>query len=310
MSCSFCGISGHYISSCNSPIIPNLFERMKTKWIDTLNTIVFRERKSIFIHYLKVSFSLRQLKAVSVKYANGLASWNKLITLNKLYQYFSTRIHLSEELENEDWIEVRRLPTVPDQIPDFAQDLTQPPEEDEEDIMWYIDRTPLHNMSVNGHINMLEAQWLVEEASHHNPINIDWIYTAASNQIIADFAIAIITNNVRRDTQVYQSQPHVYRNLNAEFDSVAKKYKITPILLEEDENSETNDCPICYETVNIKDTIMISCGHKFCGECITQTLQKHTKTENPCCALCRGTINKCSIKNKEVYDKIVEYCNL
>ena len=302
MSCSFCSCRDHNIRNCNSPNIPSLFEKMKTKWIYTLNTFDFRERKNIFNHYLRVSFNLKQLKAVSVKYANGLASWNRSSILNNLYEYFSTRIHLSEHLENEDWIEVRRLPNVPDQNPDFAQDLTHP---SEEDIMWFIDRTPLHNMSVNGQINMLEAQILAEEASQHNPINIDWIYTAASNQMIADLAISIITNNVRRE-------PHVYRNLNAEFNSVARKYKIKPVLLVKENETLENceECAICYELTKLVDTVEFGCSHKFCGICVTNILQNHNNSEAPCCALCRGTIKTCSMIDVEVYNKIVEYCDV
>lgn len=284
MSCSFCNTRGHNISRCNSPTIDLLFNRMKSMWIETLNTVEESEREAIYTSALDLAFNLRELKAVGVKYAFGLASWTKPVSISNLCNYFRSRISLPQE--EQPWLEARRLPTVPDPIPDFARDLEQPApqeeqEEERENITWYMDRTPTLRESFMRQIS-----------------GGDIIYAR----------------------QIYYSQEDYHRfygyiparNLNAEFDAAARKYNIAPsLLVQEGENLEKcEDCPICYEATKLENTVEIGCGHKFCSTCVTKIFKMHKQICAPTCALCRATMQSCSVKNQEVYDQIVEYCNM
>jgi hypothetical protein len=259
---------------------------MKEMWIDTLNTSsIQEERKAIFIQAIYQAFNLRELRGVSVKYILGLASWTKNVTIYKLYNYFSTRICLPTE--EQPWIENQRIPVVPDLVPYFAQDLENyVPEEtgetEEIDIMWYIDRTPTL---------LQETEFMTYSSLEMMPLR----------RRITPYHLTFDDN-----------EEMLIRNLNAEFNSVAKKYNIIPELLvqEEDILEKIDDCPICYESTKLIDNVELGCGHQFCGTCIIRIFKEHKELTVPCCALCRGKMQKCSVKKEEVYNQIVEYCNV
>ena len=358
MSCSFCGIRGHNINRCNSPTIDSLFERIKIMWIDILNTIdSVREREFRFKTDLDICFNLPELRAVGVKYAYGLASWRKSVIIENLYNYFSSRITLPEE--EQPWLEARRLPVVPDPIPDFARDL----EQEEDIITWNIDRTP----SYTSVASTFEFPFIIPDgyitppstiSMHEAPpaprrrIDFSNYFRLLSNQqdqvslhelrdiLISDFEwsnttgdrynifvtrrlIAIVNESLATGRQIVVPQENMPLNLDERFSPTplnldeafsrtVRKFNIIPTLLvQETENlEECDDCPICYETVKILDSVKIGCGHKFCGECVTKTLQTHNKRDDPSCAMCRGKIETCVVRKQEVYDKIVEYCNM
>jgi len=62
-------------------------------------------------------------------------------------------------------------------------------------------------------------------------------------------------------------------------------------------NGDGEECAICFENMISGDMVKLNCGHKFCGECITTTLQK---THNPRCALCRVPIKKFGVINQDI----------
>jgi hypothetical protein len=352
MSCSFCGIRGHNINRCNSPTIDSLFERIKIMWIDILNTIdSVGEREIRFKTDLDICFNLPELRAVGVKYAYGLASWRKSVIIENLYNYFSSRITLPEE--EQPWLEARRLPVVPDPIPDFARDL----EQQQDNITWNIDRTPSYSnvastfeeeiipdgyrtppsiisiheeppaprrrIDFGNYIRLLSNQH--DQVSLHELrdaliADFEWSNTTGDryNIFVTRRLLRIVNESLATGRQIIV--PPMPLNLDERFSPMplnldearVRKFNIIPTLLvQETENlEESDDCPICYETVKILDSVKMGCGHKFCGECITQTLQKHNKRNEPCCAMCRGKMETCVVKKQEIYDKIVEYCNM
>lgn len=343
MSCSFCASNLHNINRCNNQMIDILYERIKVIYVDMM-TQYPHETEVRFKSILNRRFNLRELRGVGVKYIHAVARTTKQILVNMLWQYFSTHIHLPE---NDGWIEARRrLPVQPDPIPDFARDLEEQQDDEEEDITWYIDRTPSRvNIPQDGYRTPPSVTAIpTSPQAPRRRIDFSNYFRLLSNQqdpvslrelrdiLIADFEwsnttgdrynifvtrrlIAIVNESLATGRQIvvphipYDSMP---LNLDETFSRTVRKFNIIPTLLvQEDENlEECDDCPICYESVKLLDSVKIGCSHKFCGECVTKTLQKHNKRDDPCCALCRGKIETCVVKKQEVYDQIVEYCNL
>lgn len=93
-----------------------------------------------------------------------------------------------------------------------------------------------------------------------------------------------------------------YNNLNNEdyipFEPPKCKMKISDLKQEIKENF---DCPICYETIDIKSNnsyCQFSCEHKFCNNCIKLQTEKNSKI---CCALCRKKVRTIYTNNKETF---------
>jgi hypothetical protein len=320
-----------------------LYERIKVIYVDMM-TQYPQDTEVRFKSVLNRRFNLRELRGVGFKYMNTYAGTSKRLLVNCLWQYFSTRIHLPENGP-------RRLPVEPDPIPEFARDLEQQ-QDDEEDITWYIDRTPSgiyipqdgyrtptsvaaippepqapsRRIDFGNYLRLLSNQQ--EPTSLHELRDLliadyEWSNSTGVpyNIFITRRLIAIINESLATGRQIVV--PHMPLNLDDEFipmplnlddefSRTVRKFNIIPTLLvQEDENlEECEDCPICYESVKLLDSVKIGCSHKFCGECVTTTLQKHNKRDDPCCAMCRGKIETCVVKKQEVYDQIVEYCNL
>lgn len=57
-------------------------------------------------------------------------------------------------------------------------------------------------------------------------------------------------------------------------------------------NTETIDCPICMENISTPEISEVNCGHKFCRNCIRQTINRHAKDKRCGCPLCRTPIEK------------------
>ena len=317
MSCSFCASNLHNINRCMDPMIDLLYERIKVIYVDIF-TQHQHDAEVRFKSTLNRRFNMRELRGVGVKFMSAVTRLNKRELIQNIWEYFSTHIHLPEN-------EPIRLPVQPDPIPEFAQDLEQQQDDEEEDITWYMDRTPTRVTAIpttpQAPQRFVLRQFLEELARQGHPLRLDEfrnrlmvnlafsIYDGRQDEIFEIRELLRITQRYLDNNTDSLLQP---RNLYEAFSATVRKFNIIPTLLvQEDENlEECDDCPICYESVKILDSVEIGCGHKFCGECVTQTLKKHNKREDPCCALCRGKIERCVVKKQEVYDKIVEYCNL
>ena len=328
-------------------MIDILYERIKVIYVDMMTQFP-HDTEVRFKSILNRRFNLRELRAVGVQYIHAAARTTKRLLVDCLWQYFSTNIHLPE-------IEPRRLPVNPDPIPEFARDLEQQQDDEEEDITWYIDRTPSRvNIPQDDGYRTPPSVTAIPTSPQAPRRRIDFsnYFRLLSNQqdplslrelrdiLIADFEwsnttgdrynifvtrrlIAIVNESLATGRQIVVPQENMPLNLDERFSPMplnldeafsrtVRKFNIIPTLLvQESENLEVvEDCPICYESVKLLDIAEIGCGHKFCGECVTKTLQKHNKRDEPCCAMCRGKIETCIVKKQEVYDQIVEYCNL
>lgn len=296
MSCSFCNSHFHNIRGCRDPMIGILHERMKVIYMDMMNQYPYDTERH-FNAVLKQRFNLRELRAVCVYFTSAPISRPKPQIINTLWRYYRSRIStfynsLSQD-EEQPWLETRRLPTQPDPIPDFARDLEEPVEE-ENDITWYIDRTPT---PVSG----------LRLAVLQEPIRQDHPRYGMLRQLVGGEPLRI--------------SDFVGTNLMSHFDAVSgnipftlqvKKYDIHPVLeVEEAEEEGEEDCAICYESIKCMDLVKLNCEHKFCGSCIAGSLKAHNNMYcGPSCALCRTQMVSFSVKNPEIYNMVSEHCNL
>ena len=86
-----------------------------------------------------------------------------------------------------------------------------------------------------------------------------------------------------------------------------RKFEITTVLCVEVEELETeDDCNICYEKIKNHNMVTLNCKHKFCGECISQTLKKCNKFKLPNCAMCREKIDCILVNSNEVLNSLKE----
>ena len=88
-----------------------------------------------------------------------------------------------------------------------------------------------------------------------------------------------------------------------------RKFEIIPILCVETEELELEvkeECNICYEEKKNRNMVTLNCKHKFCGECVSQTLKKCNKFKLPNCAMCREKIDCIIINDNTILDTLKE----
>jgi hypothetical protein len=101
-------------------------------------------------------------------------------------------------------------------------------------------------------------------------------------------------------------------NLTPLFDAEARKFNIVPLLICNETKEELKvetECSICYEATLLEDSITLNCQHKFCHDCIKQTLL-NCKSGEPSCALCRKQMEIFIVKKQETYNCISKLCKL
>ena len=74
------------------------------------------------------------------------------------------------------------------------------------------------------------------------------------------------------------------------------------VQLIEEEIDEHMDCPICYEEIEHPRTAMLGCRHEFCRPCLEQHIEKNKMK----CPMCRGEIQKITVRRQEDYLAICE----
>lgn len=277
-------------------MIAVLYERIKVIYIEMM-TQYPGDVESRFKSVLTRRFNLLELRAVCAKYTHYSSTRSKIQIIHSLYLYFISRIHLPSQQQQppgSEWLEVRRLPTVPDQIPDFARDLEeQPASQEEHDITWYIDTTP-SPVTISSRMLVIPdtpprlTRYLSTSALANEGNRIDYWNQFGS-------VIRYLYPEFRAETRISQ----------------IKKYNIVSNLINEEIEEGSEECAICYESINCVDLVKLNCAHKFCGSCIKQTLCTHNNIYcSPSCALCRKTMTSLSVKNPEIYNLVSEHCNL
>jgi hypothetical protein len=313
INCSYCNQQGHNIRRCNDSNILRQYNLTKLYYIEIMR-LGLNEEVAVNLFKSKVGnrFSLKDIKAIASQYSNSITSLRKETLISNIWLHLHQTMHVDPSMEPE-WLEMRRLPTVPDPIPAYAQDLAEPePEEPEEEITWYIDRNPS----------------LIPAHLTNNPIQLPRTPIRESMTILAE---RLALRSLAESLQIIHRYPSPLavgmlpddfipfepRNLNEEFARVATqptKYNIMPslsIIETSEELEKCEDCSICLEETKLADTVTINCGHKFCGTCITSTLKMHKNIyAGPSCALCRAPMSSFVVKNPEIYNLVAEHCNL
>lgn len=287
MSCSFCGSLSHNIRSCQDPMIYLLNERIKTIHIEM--TIHYpSDVEYYFKNMINRRFYLRELRAVYAVNINNSLARTKSEIINALYLYYT---NLSNPFPGQSLLENQGLPTQPDPVPDFARDLNIPPEED--DVSWYIDRTASPASILEFHLF---------EESHRS--NYHPTYRQYGNTSFPEYLsdLIVVPTNLLNDFDAVSG--------NIPFVSQIKKYDICPLLVLDNIEELEEECAICYENIKLIDMVKLNCNHKFCGNCITNSLKTHDKLCSPSCALCRKKMENFTIKNPEIYNLVSEHCNL
>jgi len=248
-------------------MIDIFYERIKNIYLDMLRQYP-RDTEVRFKSVLDRRFNLRELRAVGVKFAYALARHTKQELISRLWQYFSSRIHLPVQQENDGWMATRRLPTQPDLIPDFASDLDHEVGDEENDIMWYLDSTP-SPVSVVGLM-------VIPESRLHRDGN--WIYR---RNLLQEF-------NTVSQAKKYGINAMLVSNTEDERDQeCAICYETISHMDLVKLNCSHNFCGGCIKG------ILNTHNNMYCG---------------PACAMCRAPMTSFSVKNPEIYDLVSEHC--
>jgi hypothetical protein len=264
------------------------YENIKIVFNEISQTYFGQEINKIhFIRTICRNYNLSRLKAIGVRYLWLPATSNKNTIAIELWNSFSSILVISRQNI------LNQLPTVPDEIPDFAQDLLQQPEEE---LGWYIDIQPqFRHFEVNTPPRMFEF-------GIPPPPPLIRSRFAGGRQLI-------LTND--------EFMAFAPQNLNNVFQETmnpqVKKYNIIPTIICSKNSEEIElceECSICYETAKQNETITINCGHKFCGKCIKNTLESNNINTLPTCALCRTEMKTFEMNNQDVYNLVAEHCNL
>ena len=95
----------------------------------------------------------------------------------------------------------------------------------------------------------------------------------------------------------YNVLKNMLKNINLETNSYAYKNLETNIIDTIDLNNfELEECPICYDVLETDTNYCItSCNHKFCFNCIAQTIRRDNK-----CPLCREILDKTAEPREEL----------
>jgi hypothetical protein len=291
MPCSYCRNTEHTINYCDSPSIRIHYDRLKTEYERILMSgLNEEESKQRFINY-HLRSGRRYLKAVAIRYAGAVSSWNNTELLEAIWIHFTetgsvpnpgistSQFESINSMDQEQFDEERPLsPIITDQF---------------NILDWFVDRNP----SPNGHINA------------DNPIN--------------NINYNIINYNINFNRQSGFNLATVVRNLMNDYDnielnninSISKEkrlqmFNIIPMLdasnKTDEDCSNCEDCSICYEEKQNMDKVTLNCGHQFCGDCIDKTINNYTQYGKPICALCRTEIKTLNIKNPEIYKTLVD----
>ena len=180
------------------------------------------------------------------------------------------------------------LPSVPDAIPSYAQDLAIE-NEDINNIGWSIDRRPTITS-----VNFISAT---------TPRRIRMFNSATIPRQITVNEI----NNLSADVLIQRMNDHIdiieqaLLRANANQDA----FNITLSILETKEDDNCKECAICYEETMVENKVTLNCGHKFCGICIKKLL---INNNCPSCSLCRTKMSEFVVNNQETYDLLKEFC--
>ena len=168
---------------------------------------------------------------------------------------------------------------------------------------------PIINNEIQHHEIEWDIGWVIDRRPDFNIINNINNLNNINNINIRDNDIMLLNNlqNIRNevfDHQVIQAtQALVNGAINFQHNEddfipfEPQPIHIETEVIQIDVSEEERDCPICYETREYHDISRVNCGHKFCGNCITEHVRRHR--DEPRCPLCRANITHISFQTHE-----------
>ncbi len=327
MPCSFCSQPGHYITNCPSPTIDVVYGMCRTEYqnIMLINGLTSQEQERRFTSSLSEKYSLKFLKAVVIKFTSSTGSFNKRELIYILWCHFNYSVirpqmlntfnpSLSQDLEDNsvetytlEWFidispyQMTAASNTPIEHPinwtaleEAARTLLNTPTPIEHPIDWTAAeeraRTLLNTPTPNDPINWSEMandiEWSTISPNIHVPNLNDISYI--------DFMVETLDAFFNRSHSVNYTNPNTNNNLKIVINLTETKK----------DDEEDKSCPICYEQLTNENEVKLNCEHKFCCECIKNSLNKCI---NQKCALCRTPSTCYDVKTSDAYNVIAEY---
>ena len=289
MSCSFCNLRGHNITTCNHIFIDIHYERIKKIYIDIITRIYpdsIENYTELGKTYINTLFDRKILRAVGVKYLHLNARMNKAQLIPRIWEHFKTHIYYPPPLSEEETL-----------VPEALIDRTQSP------LLMRFDNDEI--------ISGMMPYYMYDS----DFVNTDFVSRGfVRNMGLELEAEAEVEAQLDMQTRL-EAQLEVQLEVEAQAEAEARRYNIMPIFVFKDENDEDEgteekemDCPICYESIKCVDLIKLNCSHKFCGLCLKSILEGHNITHDPKCALCREYMCSFDIQNPEIYNLVAKFC--
>jgi hypothetical protein len=129
MLCAYCG-SSHATENCDDPFINVIYECIKQIYINLITQYPSTQVESRFKTILIRRYTRRDLLIIGIKFAHISVRNTKEEIIEKLYQYFTSRIHIPRPIEHSDSV--------------FAWRIDRTPSVQTELIMYQINYTPIH----------------------------------------------------------------------------------------------------------------------------------------------------------------------
>lgn len=140
-------------------------------------------------------------------------------------------------------------------------------------IDWVIDRRPDHNL-----INIINNRNEFDDINFIN--NLQNIRNQHFHEQFARATQALINGRINIQPNEDDFIP---------FEAEPPQAPVVETEVQEIQISEEErDCPICYEIKEREEISQLNCGHKFCGDCITEHVRRHRR--EPRCPFCRVNI--------------------
>lgn len=287
MSCSFCNLRGHNITTCNDIFIDIHYERIKNIYIDIITRIYpdnIENYTELGKSQINTLFDLKKLRAVGVKYLHLNARMNKSQLIPRIWEHFKTHIYYPPPLSEEETVPLEAL----------------------------IDRTqsPLLMRFNNDEIISGMMPYYMYDSDF---VNTDFV----SRGFVRNMGIELEAEaevEAQLESQL-RLEAQLEVQLEVEAQAEVRRYNIMPIFVFKDENDDAEgtedkemNCPICYESIKCVDLIKLNCSHQFCGLCLKSILERHNITHDPKCALCRENMRSFDIQNPEIYNLVAKFC--
>jgi len=301
MSCSFCNLRGHNITTCNDIFIDIHYERIKNIYIDIITRIYpdnIENYTELGKSQINTLFDLKKLRAVGVKYLHLNARMNKSQLIPRIWEHFKTHIYYPPPLSEEETVPLEAL-----------IDRTQ------SQLLMRFDNDEIISGMMPYY--MYDSDFVNTDFVSRGFVRNMGLELEAEAEVEALLSEAEAEVEAQLDMQTrLESQLEVQLEVEAQAEAEARRYNIMPIFVFKDENDEDTegteekemDCPICYETTKCVDLIKLNCSHQFCGLCLKSILERHNINILPTCALCRTFMTSFDIQNLEVYHLVAKHC--